>query len=298
MKIAVTGSTGLIGSALVPHLADAGHEVVRLVRGQARTADAVPWDPDRGMLDAAALEGVDAVVNLAGENIAKGRWTTAKKRRILESRVKSTTLLATTMASLQRRPRCFVSASAVGYYASSGDRIITESDPAGEDFLSKVCLAWEAATQSAEASGIRTVRGRIGVVLSAEGGALAGQLPLFRWGLGGRLGSGRQYVPWIAVEDLVRAINYCLTNESLRGPVNLTAPNPVTNLEFTKTLGNVLKRPTILPAPAFALRLALGEMADQLLLPSLRVVPERLLRSGFRFAHPELKVAIRHVLGQ
>lgn len=300
MRIAIAGSTGLVGSALISFWSKAGHQIVRLVRPTSHPTDdgssSIPWNPDVGNLNPDTLEAVDAVINLAGESIFRGCWTTAKKQRILESRTKSTRLLATTLAKLTRPPWFFFSASAVGYYPSSGDRILTESDPPGVGFLSDVCVAWEAATRPAVDRGTRTVHGRLGVVLSPEGGALAAQLPLFRWGLGGRLGSGKQFIPWIAIDDLVRAIDFCMTNEAIRGPVNLTALEPVTNAEFTKTLGRVLKRPTLLPAPALALRLALGEMAEALLLPSLRVVPERLRERGFSFQYPTLELALRHVL--
>jgi uncharacterized protein (TIGR01777 family) len=302
MKIAITGSTGLVGSALIPVLTAAGHQVVRLVRQTSRTANdgtlAVPWDPEQGQLDASDLEGVDAVINLAGENIAGGRWTAARKKRILESRTKSTALLATTIAKMNPPPRFFFSASAVGYYPSSGDRVLTEADQPGTDFLADVCVAWETASRPAAEVGVRTVNGRIGVVLSTVGGALASQLPLFRWGIAGRLGSGKQYVPWITLDDLVRALVHCMATEQLQGPVNLTAPHPVTNAEFTKTLGKVLSRPTILPAPKFVLRMILGEMADSLLFASLRVLPERLLQTGFLFNHTHLEPALRQVLNK
>jgi len=300
MRIAISGSSGLVGSALISFWARRDHQVVRLIRGGLRPTEngaaAIPWNPQYGELEPSALEGVDAVVNLSGENIATGRWTAAKKQRILDSRIKTTTLLATALAKLVHPPSFFFSASAVGYYPSSGDRLLTEADPPGSGFLSQGCLAWESATTPAEDRGIRTVHGRIGVVLARNGGALAAQLPLFRWGLGGRLGTGTQYVPWITIDDLVRGIDFCLMHEELRGPVNLCGPEPVTNAEFTKTLGRVLHRPAILPAPAFALRLALGEMADALLLSSLRVVPERLRQSGFQFDYPALEPALRHVL--
>lgn len=300
MRIAISGSSGLVGSALISFWTRRDHQVVRVIRGALRPTEdgtaAIPWNPESGELDPSALEGVDAVVNLSGENIATGRWTAAKKQRILDSRIKTTTLLATALSKLVHPPRFFFSASAVGYYPSSGDRLLTETDPPGAGFLSQGCLAWEAATTPAEDRGIRTVHGRIGVVLARNGGALAAQVPLFRWGLGGRLGTGTQYVPWITIDDLVRGIDFCLTHEELRGPVNLSCPEPVTNAEFTKTLGRVLHRPAILPAPAFALRLALGEMADALLLSSLRVVPERLRQSGFQFDYPVLEPALRHVL--
>jgi uncharacterized protein (TIGR01777 family) len=301
MKIAIAGSTGFIGSALVPHLTAAGHQVVRLVRPGTQSTDdgttSIPWDPEQGQLNAHDLENIDAVINLAGENIFKGRWTAARKVRLLESRTKSTSLLATTLASLPRPPRVFFCASAVGYYGTGGDRVLTEADPPGDDFLAHVCMAWEAATRPAAEAGIRTVNGRCGIVLSPEGGALHAQLPLFRAGLAGRLGTGRQFIPWIALEDLIAAITFCLTTDTLRGPVNVTAPEPVTNVEFTKTLGRVLSRPTILPAPKFALRLLLGEMADALF-ASLRVIPKKLAEHGFQFQRVQLEAALRHLLAK
>jgi len=302
MKIAITGSSGLVGSALVPFLLTGGHQVIRLVRQASETNNdgttSILWNPEQVQLNVTELEGVDAVINLAGENIAGKRWTDEQKKRILDSRVKGTSLLARTLSQLKQPPKAFFSASAIGYYPPNGDQILTETSAAGTGFLSEVCQAWEAATKPAEDVGIRTIHGRIGIVLSAKGGALAAQLPLFRWGLGGRIGPGTQYTPWIAMYDLIAAILYCVMQESMRGAANLTAPGIVTNQEFTKTLGHVLHRPTFLPAPAWALRLALGEMADGLLLPSLKVVPERLQQAGFVFTYPQLEPALRHLLAQ
>ncbi len=302
MKIAITGSTGLVGSVLIPFLLTGGHQVIRLVRKARDTNDdgtsSILWGPDQEELNASELEGVDAVINLAGESIAGKRWTDEQKKRIIDSRVKGTGLLARTLSQMKQPPKVFFSASAIGYYLPSGTHPLTESSAAGTGFLPEVCKAWEAATKPAEDAGIRTVHGRIGIVLSPKGGALAAQLPLFRWGMGGCIGPGTQYMPWIEIDDLIRAIHFCLMKESMRGAVNLTAPGIVTNQEFTKTLGHVLHRPTFLPAPAWALRLALGEMADGLLLPSLRVVPERLQQAGFVFTYPELEPALRHLLGQ
>jgi uncharacterized protein len=303
MKIAITGSSGLVGSVLVPFLLTGGHQVIRLVRKTPTSSisdgtTSVLWNPDKGELNANNLEGVDAVINLAGEGIADNRWTNDRKKRILDSRIKGTSLLAKTLAGMKHPPKVFFSASAIGYYPPSGDTPLTELSPAGTSFLPEVCKAWEAATKPAEDAGIRTVHGRIGIVLSAKGGALAAQLPLFRWGVAGRLGSGKQYTPWIEIDDLVGAIHFCLMNEAIRGPVNLTAPGIVTNQEFTRTLGRVLHRPTIFPAPAWALRLALGEMADALLLASLKVIPERLQQAGYVFHYPQLEPALRHLLGR
>lgn len=303
MKIAIAGSSGLVGSTLIPFLLTGGHQVIRLVRkaGPSISTDgttSVMWNPDKDELNASDLEGIDAVINLAGEGIADKRWTEDRKKRILDSRIKGTSLLASTLAQLKQKPKVLFSASAIGYYPPSGDMPLTESSAVGTGFLPEVCKAWEAATKPAEDAGIRTVHGRIGIVLSTNGGALAAQLPLFRWGLAGRLGSGRQYVPWIEIDDLVGAIHFCLMNEKIQGPVNLTAPGIVTNQEFTKTLGHVLHRPTFLPAPAWALRLALGEMADALLLASLKVIPERLQQAGYVFQYPHLEPALRHLMGR
>ena len=251
MNVLVSGSSGLVGSALVAALNADGHRVKRLVRAAVRDAeDEVGWDPAGGVLDPAGLEGLDAVVHLAGENIASGRWTTAKKARIRDSRVKGTELLCQTLARLDRPPKTLVSTSAVGYYGDRGDEVLTEDSPPGHGFLAEVCEAWEAATEPAAAKGIRVVRLRIGVVLSPRGGALAKMLPAFKMGLGGRIGNGRQYMSWITLDDLVGVIRFALTNNELSGPVNAVSPNPVTNLEFTKTLGRVLHRPTVLPLPA------------------------------------------------
>lgn len=301
LKIAITGSTGLVASSLFPFLTTGGHQVVRLLRRPAKATHdgttSIQWNPDKNEIDSAGLEGVDAVIHLAGEGIAEGRWNASRKERILSSRVKSTTLLAETLARLKTPPKVFFSASAIGYYPPSGDTPLTEQSAAGNSFLPQVCQAWEKATEPAEQAGIRTVHGRVGVVLTPAGGALAAQLPLFRWGVAGRLGNGQQYVPWIAIDDLIYAIHHCVQQPEMSGAVNLTAPNPVTNKEFTRTLGHVLWRPTLLPAPAFALRLALGEMADALLLASLRVVPAKLQQTGFTFTCPTLDSALRHVLG-
>ena len=296
MDVAVTGSGGLIGRALVRRLQEGGHRVRRVVRSGGEGPDAVRWDPMVGTIDASALAGVDAVVNLGGEGIGDHRWTEAQKRRIRDSRVTGTTVLAEAMAALEPRPSVLLNASAVGYYGDRGDEVLTEASGPGTGFLSEVVQAWEGATRPAAAAGIRTACFRTGIVLAADGGALAKQLPLFRFGLGGRLGSGTQWLPWIALEDEVGAIVHLLTAD-VEGPVNLAAPDPVTNATFTEVLGRVLGRPSFLAVPAFGPRLLLGrELADELLFSSARMVPEKLRASGYQFALPELEGALRSVL--
>ena len=303
MKVIVTGSTGLVGRALIRSLLADGHEVTRLVRGDAQgfrapgTA-AVHWDPERGEIDAGALEGHDAAVHLAGEPVAEGRWDDEKKRRIRESRVQGTTLLAGALAGLRAKPKVLVSASATGFYGDRGAEILREESASGDDFLSEVCREWEKATLQASQAGIRVVHLRIGVVLSGEGGALQKMLTPFKLGVGGKLGSGSQYMNWITLEDLTGVIRRAVEDESLRGPVNAVAPQQVTNEEFTKALGGVLGRPTIFALPAFAARLAFGEVADALLMASTRVEPARLKEAGYQFKHPEIEGALRSVLGK
>jgi len=294
MKIAVTGASGLVGSALCPRLEQQGHETVALTR--ARDSDGIHWDPAAGEIDAASLEGFDAVVHLAGESIAEGRWTKAKKARIHESRRDGTRLLAQALAGLQNRPSVLVSASAIGYYGDRDDEVLTVDSAPGEGFLAEVCQDWEAAAQPAAEAGIRVVHPRIGVVLSREGGALKKMLLPFKLGVGGRIGSGRQYWSWIQLDDLVSAISHLIHADTLHGAVNAVAPNPVTNREFTKALGRVLSRPTFLPMPAFAARLALGQMANDLLLASTRVIPSKLQESGFSFEFPTIEDALRRSL--
>ncbi|MDQ1401550.1 MAG: uncharacterized protein QOK20_3482 [Acidimicrobiaceae bacterium] len=296
MRIAVTGSHGLIGSALVSELERQGHDVVALVRGSAGPGR-IAWDPEAGQLDAAHLAGVDAAVHLAGQPIADKRWTAEQKRKILDSRVASTDLLARRLAEAQPRPSVLVSGSAIGYYGDRGDAIVDESSPAGSGFLSEVCQRWEEATAPAEAAGIRVVHIRTGIVLSPEGGVLKKQLPLFRVGMGGRLGSGEQYQSWISLVDEVGGIIHALRTESLSGALNLTAPNPVTNGEFTKTLGSVLGRPTLVTAPKFGLSAVLGhELVAEMLLAGQRVLPKKLLDSGYSFGFSELEPTLRQLL--
>lgn len=301
MRVIVSGATGLVGRALVNSLLADGHQVTKLVRGgsqefRAPGTAAVRWDVERGELDAAALEAHDAAVHLAGEPVAEGSWTDEKKRRIRDSRVKGTRLLAETLTRLTAKPRVLVSASAIGFYGDRGDEVLDEESAAGSGFLADVSREWEAAAHPAADAGIRLAHLRIGIVLSRDGGALPQLLRPFKLGVGGRVGSGRQYMSWIALEDVVRIIRRAIEDETLSGPVNVVSPNPVTNEEFTKTLGRVINRPTVLPTPAFALRLIFGEKADALLLSGARVVPGRLERSGFEFAYPQLEAALRHIL--
>ncbi|MFJ9036215.1 TIGR01777 family oxidoreductase [Streptomyces sp. NPDC102406] len=291
-RIAVAGASGLIGSALVRSLTADGHEVLRLVRRAPRAADEARWDPKKGDIDADRLDGCDAVVNLAGAGVGDHRWTGGYKREIRDSRVLGTTLLAETAAALPNPPRTLLNGSAVGYYGSTGSRAVDESAPPGEGFLPSVCVEWEAATAPAHQAGIRTVMARTGLVVSRAGGAWAKLFPLFRAGLGGRLGDGRQYWSYIALHDHVAALRHILDTASLSGPVNLTAPHPATNREVTAAMARVLHRPALFPAPAPALRLVLGEMAGDVL-GSTRAVPTRLVKSGFEFAFPALDDAIK-----
>jgi len=297
MKILVSGSHGLVGSSLLPALSGKGHQVARLVRGlSAATGSEIAWDPEGGRLDPAHLAAFDAVVHLAGEGIASRRWTDVQKARIRESRTQGTRLLCEAMAGLSTPPRTLLSASAIGYYGDRGEEILLEDSAPGQGFLPEVCQAWEVATEPAARKGIRVVCLRFGIILSPAGGALAKMLPPFRMGAGGVLGSGRQYMSWISIDDAVGAVLQALEASALRGPVNAVAPQPVTNAIFTKTLGRVLGRPTILPMPAFAARLMFGEMADALLLSSTRVKPARLLASSYPFRHHELEPALHHLL--
>jgi uncharacterized protein len=296
MKILVSGSTGLVGSALVPALKSSGHEVVPLVRASHSTMDSVAWDPVSGQLDPSKLENIDAAIHLAGENIAARRWTTAQKARIRESRVAGTRFLAETLAGLKKPPGTLLCASAIGFYGDRSDERLNEESSPGTGFLADTCREWESAAKPAAGRGIRVVHLRMGVVLASQAGALAKMLTPFRLGVAGIIGNGQQYMSWIALDDLVAVIAYAITNETLHGAVNAVAPNSVTNHEFTKTLGRVLRRPTLFPMPAFAARLAFGEMADGLLLASARVEPKRLLESGFRFRFPELRAALEHAV--
>lgn len=296
MRVLVSGSSGLIGSALVRSLGGAGHCVVRLVR-RAPATDEVRLDPavDPPFTKAGEEQAFDAVVHLAGESIS-GRWTAAKKTRIRDSRVQGTRMLASALGRSIRRPRVMVCASAIGFYGDRGDEVLQEESAPGSDFLAEVCQQWEAATEPAVRVGIRVVALRFGVVLSPRGGALARMLPPFRMGAGGRIGSGRQWMSWIALDDAIGTVQHALASESLRGPVNTVAPRPITNAEFARTLGGALHRPAILPLPAFMVRLMFGEMGEALLLSSQRVDCGKLLASGYRFRHSELKPALEALL--
>ncbi|MEV4453381.1 MULTISPECIES: TIGR01777 family oxidoreductase [Streptomyces] len=294
-RIAIAGASGLIGSALTRSLTADGHEVVRLVRRAPRGKDEVRWDPDGQRIDAAGLAGCAAVVNLAGAGVASRRWTEAYKRKILDSRVRGTATLAAAVASLDERPRVFVNGSAIGFYGETGDRVVDESAPPGEGFLPSVCVAWEGAAAPAREAGVRTVFARTGLVVAREGGAWGKLFPLFRAGLGGRMGDGRQYWSYISLHDEVAAIRHLIDTSSLSGPVNLTAPTPLTNREITEAMGRVLHRPTVFPTPAPLLRLALGDMSGDIL-GSQRVHPTRLLSSGFTFAFPSIEETLRAAL--
>ena len=292
MKILLSGSSGFVGQALISHLAERGYEVRRLVRRDNPSAETVIWNPDSGRIEASACEHFDAVIHLGGENIAAGRWTQRRKKRLRNSRVNSTRFLALTLSQLQHPPKVFACASAIGFYGDRGDEILTEQSPAGVGFMAELGQEWESACQPAIDRGIRVVNLRFGIILGKKGGALAKMLTPFRCGIGGKIGNGRQYWSWISLTDAVRAVDYCLNHESVSGPVNLVSPGPPTNYEFTKALGKALRRPTILPLPGFAARLAFGEMADSALLASARVEPEALINNGFEFTHPDLASAL------
>jgi len=294
MKILVSGSTGLVGCALVPFLTQHGHLVTRLVRSKEQPG--ILWNPAGGLISSTPFEGFDAMIHLAGENIASGRWTDEKKKLIRDSRVRGTQLLSETLARLKQPPQTFISASAVGYYGDRGNEILNEERPPGKGFLADVCRGWETATAPATQKGIRVVNMRFGMILSPAGGALAKMLLPFKMGMGGKIGSGNQYMSWIALDDVLGAISHVLTTLSLRGPVNVVAPRVVTNREYTKTLGRVLSRPTILPMPALVAKLAFGEMADDLLLSSQRVEPTALFKNNYNFRFPNLEGALRHLL--
>jgi len=297
MKILISGSTGLVGSALVPYLTQHGHTVKRLVRSAPKATD-ILWNPANRSIDTSRLEGFDAVIHLAGESIAAGRWSTEKKQRIRDSRVQGTQLLVEELSRLNQPPKTFLCASAIGYYGNRGNETLWEDSTPGTGFLADVCRAWEAATRPATQVGIRVLNLRFGMILSPAGGALAKMLLPFKMGVGGKIGSGRQYISWIAIDDVLDAILHALTVPSLRGPVNFVSPQAVTNLEYTKTLGGLLSRPTLFPLPAFAARMAFGEMADELLLASQYVEPAVLYKNNYIFRYTNLRVALRHLLAK
>ncbi|MER5217275.1 TIGR01777 family oxidoreductase [Streptomyces sp. NPDC002838] len=294
-RIAVAGASGLIGSALVRSLTADGHQVVRLVRRDPRTPDEVRWDPERKYVDAAGLAGCDAVVNLAGANVGSRRWTDAYKARLRAGRVLGTAALAEAAAALDEPPRVFVNGSAIGYYGETGDRAVDEDAPPGEGFLPELCVEWEGAAAPAQEAGVRTVFTRTGLVVARQGGAWGRLFPLFKAGLGGRMGDGRQYWSFVSLHDEVAAIRHLMDTEGLAGPFNVTAPHPLTNREITAAMGRVLRRPTLFTVPAPVLRGVLGEMAGDVL-GSQRVLPMRLLESGFTFAFPEIEGVIRAAL--
>lgn len=294
----LSGASGLVGTALVELLEAHGHRVVRLVRRAPRTGSEVQWDPDRGELDPMQVAGAAHFINLSGASIAEGRWTDERKRVLLESRTKTTSLLATTIAKLDPLPASWVSASAIGFYGPRRGEPADESAGRGKGFLADLCVAWEAAAEPARAAGIRTVNARLGVVLSKESGALARLLPIFRIGGGGPVGGGRQIMSWISLGDAVRGLEICATNAALSGPVNLVAPNPVDNRTFSKTLGDIIRRPAIVPVPGFAIELMFGQMGRETVLASQHVVPKKLVAAGFEFEHPTLEDALRSELGR
>jgi uncharacterized protein (TIGR01777 family) len=297
MKILISGSHGLVGSALARSFIEDGNEVVRLVRYERATdTPEIEWHPNHGRIDPQRLEGFEVVIHLAGESIASGRWNDEKKRSIRESRTRGTLLLSETLAQLAQPPAVFISASAIGYYGNRGDELLTETSAPGHDFLASVCVEWEQATRPAAEKGIRTVLARFGIILDRDGGALSKMLTPFRMGIGGRVGNGRQWMSWIALDDVVGALKFMSLDKAVHGPVNFVAPTPVTNAEFTRTLGRVLGRPTIFPMPAFGARLAFGEMADALLLSSQKVEPTVLENRGFAFYWPRLEPALDHLL--
>src|SRR6476620_3268816 len=297
MKILITGASGLIGKALQRSFREKGHEMLLASRHEPRNANAIKWDVEHGFADPAKLEGVDVVVHLAGENVSGDlRWTDEKKKAIRESRVDGTRNVVDAMAAMRSKPKVFIASSAIGFYGDRGDEILTEASSAGTTFLSDVCKAWEAESRRAEDSGIRTVLLRTGIVLAKDGGALAAMLTPFKFGVGGVVGSGKQWMSWISLDDMVGIINFAIEHEEIRGAVNAVGPTPVTNEEFTKALGEALYRPTFLPLPAFAVNMVFGEMGDALLLASTRVLPKRIEDAGFKFQHEDVREAIKHAV--
>ncbi|MBA2735853.1 MAG: TIGR01777 family protein [Pyrinomonadaceae bacterium] len=297
MKILITGASGLIGTALQKSFAEKGYETLLAARSKPKKSNEIQWDTEKGFADEdlPRLDALDAIVHLAGENIA-GRWTDEKKRRLMESRVDGTKNIVETIGKLKNKPKVLINASAIGVYGDRADEILTETSAAGDSFLAEIGKNWEAEAVKAENFGVRVVRLRIGIVLAKDGGALAQMITPFKFGLGGTIGSGKQWMSWIALEDVVRIVNFALENENLSGAINVVAPNPATNEEFTDTLGATLHRPTFLPLPAFAVNLAFGEMGNALLLDSTRVVPKRLEEAGFKFDFPDLKAALEQAI--
>ena len=299
VKILMTGASGLLGSALIPFFSTGGHFVHTLVRRDPVLEKGETfWDPEKKRLDPSVFDGIDAVIHLAGEHIGEGRWTDEKKRRIIESRTKGTSLIAETISKLSSPPPVLICASAIGYYGNRGDKILAEDDPPGDDFISKVCSEWEKSAQAAVDKGIRTAFMRIGIALSPAGGALSRLLLPFRAGLGAKIASGAQFMSWVGIDDVIGAFFHVLADNKIAGPVNVVSPNPVTNLEFTKTLGQVLSRPAIFSVSAAAINLAFGEMGREVLLSSTRVMPEKLLETGYRFRNPDLFGVLSHLLGK
>jgi len=297
MKIAVSGASGLVGTALLPALRSAGHDVLRLVRGgTAGEPNSIGWEPDTGFINNIKINGVKGIVHLAGDNIAEGRWTSDKKKLIRDSRVVGTRLLAETAAKLSPLPQVFITASATGYYGDRGEEILTEDSSHGADFLATVCQEWEAAAQAAKDAGIRVVHLRFGVILTPQGGALAKMLTPFKAGMGGPAGKGEQYLSWISLDDAVGVILHALTHPEISGPVNAVSPEPIKNKDFAHALGHAIGRPAAVPIPAFALKLAFGEMAEATLLASQRVKPQKLLASGYTYRHPDLASTLQEML--
>jgi uncharacterized protein (TIGR01777 family) len=296
MRILITGASGLIGKALQKSFNEKGYEMLLAGRGEPKAANEIQWTAGEGFAEPERLEGIDAVIHLAGESISALRWTDDKKKAIRDSRVDGTHSVVEAIAGLKQKPKVFISASAIGYYGDRGDEQLTETSRPGDTFLSDVSKEWEIESRRAEDSGVRTVLLRNGIVLSKDGGALAAMLTPFKFGVGGVIGNGQQWMSWISLDDVVGIVNYALQNEHLRGAINVVSPNPVTNEEFTKTMGDVLYRPTFLPLPEFAVNFVFGEMGDALLLDSTRVIPKRLEEAGFEFKFPELRPALEHAV--
>ncbi|PYS73844.1 MAG: TIGR01777 family protein [Acidobacteria bacterium] len=296
MKIAIAGASGLVGSALIPILQSDGNQITRLVRSSPKAGE-IEWHPNQDEVSTQSLQGFDVIINLAGENIAGGRWTDEQKRKIRDSRVNGTHLLSEAIAKMSSKPQAFICASATGIYGDRDDEVLNEQSESGGGFLAGVCREWEKATEPANKAGVRVVNLRFGPILARDGGMLSKLLTPFKMGMGGKVGSGKQHISWIALDDAVSAIKLAIDRQTIHGPLNVVSPNPVTNEEFTKTLGHVLNRPTALAMPAFAARLAFGEMADEMLLASQKVMPKKLTSAGFQFQYPQLEAAMRKYVG-